>query len=234
MYAYYEKNEQYLENLRYFLKNVIVKNPPIDFFVIINGKCSIKTFPRNVRVIHRENKGFDFGAFSHCISKHMKRTYDYYIFLNSSVRGPFPKDIDWVHAFLNLFNNDVKLVGTSINLLDGLPHVQSQFFVLDKEGFSYLKDEHKFFDEKDPVFDSQDINEIIWSKEIRMSSLILEKGWNINAILMNYKNRDYRKLKKNINPTGPDPFFPNSYWGRSILPEEAIFFKINRFPSGKF
>jgi hypothetical protein len=223
---------------------------------------SVQSRP-NVFIIKRENAGFDFGAWQYCIHNisHSGKTYDYYFFLNSSVRGPFPAEFGtlggrcppkWVDLFTELFispfgvNTNVNLAGVSINVLMERPeimdkkreppytHVQSQFFVLSRKGFEFLM-ESGFFNDDDILNDpNTNMEYMVVNKEIKMSSLILDNGWNINAYLSEYKNRDYRKIKKNINPTGDNPWRTcgtrkdqNPYFGRNITPEDAIFFKTN-------
>ena len=253
MYAYYEKNDNYKENFKYFLDNVLLKKNDIDYYIIINGNCTVvlPNETKNIKIIKRENIGFDFGAWSHCVKKYIKKNYDYYIFLNTSVKGPYPSDINWLDKFLDLFNTktgNVKLVGTSINVLDNFnnlgldvnkckelynydgpyTHIQSMFFILDKEGFDLLYEE-KFFDDEEKLNKNTDIWYIILNKEIKMSQILLKKGYNINAILTKYKDIDYTKITNNFNPSGTDPYVINGYFGNTITNEEAIFFKTNRF-----
>ena len=256
MYAYYEKNDDYKENLKYFLDNVVLNkniiNKDIDFYIIINGNCTIElpNETNTIKIIRRENTGFDFGSWSHCIKKYLNKSYDYYIFLNTSVKGPYPKNIDWLNKFLDLFKTgpgNVKLVGTSINILENpnnlcdisnkykekykydgpYTHVQSMFFILDKEGFNILNNE-KFFDDEDELNKSKDILYVIINKEIRLSQILLKKGYNINSILYKYKDIDYTKVTHNFNPSSTDPYYKNAYFGDTITKEEAIFFKTNR------
>lgn len=239
MYAYYEKNTQYKENLKIFLDTAILDN--IDYYIIINGDCTLNLpNKKNINIIYRKNEGFDFGAWSHCIKKYIHKKYDYYIFINSSVRGPYlsnPKEI-WLDQFLKLFSNkDIKLVGTTINIWSNAryyfnyeppyTHVQSMFFILNNEGFNFLLNKQFFDDEK--KLNKSNISQVILSKEITMSQLILKNNWNINCILSKYKDHDYRLIKKNFNTTSEDPYFKNAYFGDTIKPEEVIFFKINRF-----
>lgn len=243
LYAYYEKNEQYKDNLKYFLENAIIDD--IDYYIIINGECSIKIPEKqNIQIIYRENVGFDFGAWNYCINNNLKKKYDYYVFLNTSVKGPYLNDpnTNWLQEYLKLFNNkDVKLVGSSINIYYNnesffgptkllnifkyngpYSHIQSMFFILDSEGFDYLND-LGFFKE-----DFDDFKDLIAYKEIGMSQLILKKNWNINCILSKYRDHDYRKVKNNFNPTGCDPYWNGAYFGKSIDPYEVIFYKNNR------
>ena len=103
-------------------------------------------------------------------------------------------------------------------------HIQSMFFILNKDGFDFL-DNQGFFDSHENDFTSTVIN-----KEFKLSQLILKNNWNINCILSHYRDLDYRKIDKNINPTGPDPYFPGSYFGETINAYEVIFYKITRLP----
>ena len=244
-YSYYEKNDLYKNNFIYFLKHGILDY--VDYIIIINGKCSIG-IPEmdNIKVYVRENMGYDFGAYSYAIKK-LENKYDYYFFINTSVKGPYLKnnDKDWTDYFLNLFNKDVKLVGTSINICNikklklkydlkkyyskdpPYSHIQSMFFGIDSEYFNFLKDIN-FFDENE--LKDKDMEYIIAKKEIGLSQILLKRGYNINSILPKYKDLDYRLLDKDINHTSlhGDPYYKNRYFGNTIDKYEAIFFKNNR------
>jgi len=239
-YAYFEKDESYKQNLMYFLSHGILEN--VDHIIILCGKCTVDIPKKdNLYLWHRQNVGFDFGAWSECI-RYLTQPYDYYIFMNSSVRGPFYQNKNsaqhksWLDTYLLLFNTeDVKLVGSSINIYfnnrlksiygyDGpYTHVQSMFFILHKDGFFYLRNKG-FFEPQDLL----NKDEIIIHKEIKMSQLILQNHWNLNCILSKYQNKDYRKIRSNFNPSGMDPYHKHSYFGQSIDPYEVIFFKMNR------
>ena len=218
MYAYYEKNEEYKENLIYFLQNGLLEY--VDYYIIINGECTVD-IPNlnNIIVLKRENKGFDFGAWSYCINQ-LTKQYDYYVFLNTSVKGPYlteediNNNITWLDKFLVLFNNeDIKMVGTTINIYQGFTeqieeyknnygyeppytHIQSMFFILNNEGLNYLLSQN-FFDEE--LINSYiDAQKIVINNEIRLSQLILLNNWNINSIVPKYKDIDYRTQKDYI------------------------------------
>lgn len=73
----------------------------------------------------------------------MRRAFKYFIWLNSSVRGPFlpayhPRDVHWSTAFTRKLAGDVKLVGSTINcggayaLSAQQPHVQSYAVAMDQ------------------------------------------------------------------------------------------------------
>lgn len=239
IYAYYEKDAVYKENLRFFLEKGL-DAPNMDYYLVINGKCTV-SIPPKVTVLHRENKGYDFGAWSHAVARFPLDRYDYVFFMNTSVRGPYGKG-RWPDPFLRVFDKDTKLVGTSINVghpvvakgtyLEGTapvyPHVQSMFFCLDREALAFLKAQG-FFEESS--LDGKGFRDVITEKEIGMSLMVLNHGWNIGSVLRRYQGVDYRTIQRDINPTSitGDPYFEGAYFGGTISPEEAVFFKIARF-----
>ena len=249
VYAYYEKNELYKENFQYFIEHGMLLET-VDYYVAVNGECTVclpLTKP-NLTVIHRENKGFDFGAYGDVLTSASRdfSGYDFVFFLNTSVRGPFlpeGKESDWTESFIDIFKEDpsVKLVGTSINVLDSRipfllpgdakkplhPHVQSMFFVLDREALDFLRREGFFALAKEGTMS---FLQAIARFEVGMSFLILENGWNISCLLPGYRGLDYRSIASQPNPSSKhgDPYFKNAYFGKTILPTDVIFYKNNR------
>jgi hypothetical protein len=245
IYAYWEKDSVYKNNLRYFLWKGIEKE--IDYYIIVNGTCTLPIPKReNIHVYYRENKGYDFGAYAHGLEviEKANKVYDYYFFLNTSVRGPFiPPYTEkrWPEIFTRLFTKDVACVGTTINILEEntlhsrmfsdlvkfpppYTHVQTMFFGLTREAVLYLYS--KEFWNCDTVHNSTDA---IVQKEIMMSQLLLNANYNIACLIPEYKGLDFRKVKFNLNCTSPDgnPYPINSYFGRNISPYDVIFFKAN-------
>ena len=246
-YCYYERDEQCKENLNFFLKHGILDH--VDYFFVINGKCSV-TIPdkKNLLVLQRENRGYDFGGYAYLLQKFDLSCYDYHFFCNTSVRGPFlPPNTpykNWTEPFLELFNRDVKLVGTTINVLSGkyfnllnekylhverkaIPSIQSMFFAIDKECFEFLNKKN-FFD-LDKICQLS-FEEIVAYNEVNLSILVLQNGWNINCIASKYQGKDYRLIDADFNPTSlsGDPIFPGAYFGTTLHPYDVIFFKTNR------
>jgi lipopolysaccharide biosynthesis protein len=232
LYAYYEKDNQYKNNLEFFLnKGGILEE--IDYYIIVNGQCTVNIPEyKNIKIIYRENKGYDFGAYFHVLENHINKKYDYYVFLNTSVCGPYyleKNNKKWIDYFLELFNKtDVKIVGTSINMSSLGTHVQSMFFVITNDYLDILKKED-FINEK-KINNYTNIWDIVVNYEIKLSKIALDKGYNINCILSKYKDKDYRVLKNNINPSNDDPYFPNKYFNGTIDKYEVIFFKNTRIP----
>lgn len=231
LYAYYEKNDDYKNNLKFFLQNAILDY--VDYYFIINGECTVNIPQKdNIKILNRKNIGYDFGAWSFALTK-LKNVYDYYIFINTSVIGPYlnNNDKDWLQKFMKLFNKkDVKLVGSTINILEppAKTHVQTMFFILAKEALEYLNTKD-FFNENE--INTCDFDSVIDNKEIGLSQYILKNNWNINCIVPHYRNLDYRTLDTNINKPKKitDVVYKNSFFGRSLTPEEMVFYKKWRF-----
>ena len=255
IYVYYEKNIEYINNFKFFLKNGILEH--VDYYIIINGICTTNLEDyknnkknQNIFILYRENKGFDFGGYAYG-SNILKKSYDYYFFINTSVNGPHMENFniysnDWTLPFIELFNENVKLVGTTINcwtkdyisqynlrklFKHNAPfhHVQSMFFCINNEYFTYLK-KINFFNEI-YINNIKDFLYIICVFEIGLSQIALSKGWNINCILDKYKDLNYITLKNDINSysNNGDPYYENNYFGKSIEKENVIFWKKNRF-----
>ena len=84
------------------------------------------------RYFKRENLGYDFGAWS--CADDLYKNYDTFIFVNSSVVGPFIPfyfDGKWSDIFLKGLNNNVRLFGSPINK-EYRNHVQSYVYAMKK------------------------------------------------------------------------------------------------------
>jgi hypothetical protein len=244
LYAYYEKDEDYKNNFEYFLNHGIYST--MDYLIIINGDCSVPFLPRkNVRVLFRENIGYDFGAYAHGLSfiGNEKDHYNYFFFINTSVRGPFMfpgEDLSTLSTkFMDLFQGDIHLVGCTINVCENpefqsyfqqsgvFPHVQSYMFVLDRMGLDLLEPS---------IFSSDFMTSSLWETilnyEVGMSQKILQNNWNIACMAKKYQGYDYRKVTKNFNPDASvyagDPCYPFAYFGKTLDAREIIFIKTNR------
>ena len=244
LYCYFEKDINYINNLQLFLKLGLYDE--CDYLFIINGKVSIKIPEKdNIKVLYRKNEDYDFGAYNDGLNTINIDKYNYYFFINTSVRGPFiPSyvNIKWYEPFINLLIDDVKLAGTAINILNQdtcessafynktkfvkpYTHVQTQMFVMTQECLKFLI--------SSKIFESDDYdnyNEFIAIKEILMSQLVLKNNWNISCIIPEYQNIDYRLVNNDFNFSSDlgDPNRSNSCFGRTVHPYETIFFKINR------
>jgi len=193
LYVYHEINER----VEYFIRNAIFEDKNVDFLIISNNKKNNIGFPSYVKELYRDNIGFDFGAWSDgLLTDNLYKNYDYFIFVNSSVIGPFiPSycNIKWTDIYINgLKNNDnVKLFGNTINCLP-FPHIQSYIFSMNRDTLEYLISCNIFT----LLYYTKNIEETIWNKELLMSKKILENNWNIGSLMNYYKGIDFTFKKK--------------------------------------
>lgn len=241
-YCYYEKNQEYKDNLKFFLHKGI--DPENYYVFIINGDITVDIpLSKNIRVITRPNIGYDFGAYSDALKIINTDEYDYIFFINTSVRGPFLptyfKD-KWTKPFIDMINDKTKLVGTTICISNDhqhmnmwkppYPHVQSMMFAMDQECLQFFKYKGLFNQQYE-----EDIVKLIARFELTMSMLVLSNGWNIGCLVKEYKDIDYnnindfpgRKDQLNIEHNG-DINYPMGCFGRTPHPFEIIFIKTNR------
>lgn len=235
IYSYFEKNEEYRTNLIYFLKHGYIRSPSIDYIFVVNGSHTV-VFPQgnNIRVCLRENSGFDFqGYYTGLLC--IRKKYAHYSFVNSSVRGPFIphyiSDFKWYQPFINLLKGTTKLVGCVINVQSPTPlfklstygpHVQSYCFMMDNECMEYLMTETDLFAKQ-----YQDKNDVITNQEIKMSTYVLHKGWNISCLIKEYQGVDYRN-NNTCCQIVDDILWNKNSLGRVIHPFESMFSKTSR------
>lgn len=230
LYAFHQFNE----HVQFFLKHGVLPN--YEYFFIYQGDEQIN-FPYPDRLLQRENIGYDFGGWSVQLFQRwgdelVKDSFDYYIFINSSVTGPFlpiyhPKQ-DWPMIFITMLNETVLLSGITINcdkwIYKGdLPaHIQTMLFCMHSDTLQYLINRNIF----NPTKFITDKQQLVCECEVRMSQLIFEKGGDI-ACLMKIYDR-VRFNGQTIKFRNGDPWYNNSVHGDTLHPYETIFFKNNR------
>ena len=237
-YCELNKNPQLrIDNLNFFLNKGLINDPNHTFVFIINGhKLSVKIPKRdNIKVIYRYNHTFDFGAYSHYLLHNDIKSYDYFFFINDSVRGPFLfnwfPNIPWTQIYTTKINDNLKLLGSTINFFKGRVHITSSFFMTDKIGLDILI--------KNKIFSNKRIDKKpVRTHEIKQSQIILDNKYNIGCMLEVYKNVDFRIYRGkqygkdgnlNANFKGScDPLYKRKFFGININPFETIFYKTNR------
>lgn len=189
LYVFHEFNERVAS----FIRECIFDDEKTDFMVISNNKDTVLDAPEYVKTLYRDNVGYDFGGWSDALlTDNLYDNYGRFIFVNSSVIGPFvPSYYDgrWTDIYLNGLKNNVKLFGSTINTC-GQPltvsHVQSYIFAMDKTTLKFLIDGDIFSMKYVTTF-----HDCIFQKEVLMSRKILENGWNIGSLQPFYKDVDF-------------------------------------------
>ena len=238
LYVFHELNDR----VNMFLKKAIFLDPDIDFLVINNGSEKEPILPDHVIYFKCENVGYDFGGWSRgLLYNDLYKDYDTFIFVNSFAMGPYLPSYyqgRWPDIYLNGLSSSVKLFGSTINTgsinivndPENCSHVQSYAFALDLEALTYLISKDLFSLSNN----SSIVPRLFIDKELRMSRLIIENGWNIGCLMNYYKGVDFRFLTKNpseytkpflgevmVSKNFSDKLFSNFY--------ELVFIKGNRF-----
>jgi hypothetical protein len=227
----------------------------MDFVIVVAGHHTMD-LPKadNLQYHFTPNENFDYGGYASAIcTLDLLNRYEHFIFVNTSVRGPFlppyiGKSIgkSWDQILIELLEPGVGIVGTAIALTPAhhsiaklyhakygvspsneeiLAHVQSTCYVLPKNTLQYLVNIGFY---EGAISLSKD--ETVRDYEIRLSQLLLVQGLNLKCVLPEYSQPDYRELKNDINPASRegDSGFRNSYFGRTAHPYESMFIKTSR------
>lgn len=225
---------KYIQRVKDFINKAIFYDEQVDFLIISSDNKIKLELPSYVKYMTRENIGYDFGAWSDGLMKNnIYKNYDNFIFLNSSVSGPYlPENFKgkWTDIYLNGLRGNVKLFGSSIN---GRPnplhriHVQSYAFCMNKETLEYLIKEEIF----SMVNYMKTFKSAINYREIMMSRLIITNGWNIGCLLPEYKGVDFtfktkrpEEYKINLSIDFMNQQFKDKNWTKNDL----VFVKGNR------
>ena len=252
LYSYYETSQS-IFNADFYSKFGIEKSSKIFYVIIINGnQCRIQ-FPnfKNLVILIRDNIGFDLGAYSGALNwlKNMNMVFKYYIFMNSTVIGPFlptyyPKtlhqfakqigvsiphgaeSIHWSQIFTSKINEKVKLVGTTIACLSSIdaggygPKISGYCFATDEIGLNLLINNGTIFKNHETKFD------LIMAK-YKITKVIMNASFNIDCLLYKYENIDWKDEQnwKIYENTFPDRLDSNE--GISVHPFEVVFHKWN-------
>jgi hypothetical protein len=197
----------YNKRVKHFLRKCIFYDPNVDFVVISNHGFPPPYVPPYVKVFVRPNVGYDFGGWSHALiaenepGKKLYENYDRFIFVNSSVMGPFlPPGFPgrWTDIYLNGLVGNVKLFGSTINGMESPEtnaHVQSYIFSMDKEALEYLMACEIF----SVTNYAKTFNDAIVTKEILMSRKLIENGWNIGCLMPQYRGVDFTFKTRSVN-----------------------------------
>lgn len=233
LYAFHEYNER----VGAFFRDCIFKDESIDFIVISNNQDIVLDVPDYVKTLHRDNIGFDFGAWSDALlTDNLYGNYDQFIFVNSSVIGPFvPSYYEgrWTDIYLNGLRDNIKLFGSTINTCGEpltLSHVQSYIFAMDKSTLEFLID-CGIFSKKYET----DFQDCIFQKEVLMSRKILENDWNIGSLQPCFKDVDFtfRRQKPDNEDLYLDDIMYQQFRNSSWNEYELVFIKGNRVDVGR-
>ncbi len=232
VYVYAKTHELAEQNLAFFIRTAVRDSHDADYYFIlqqINNKPidekNLPLLPSNAHYIQHENKCFDIGTVGWFLSSGMidKTKYKYFIFLNSSIRGPFIVSYYdnpiWYTIFTRRLNDQIKLVGSTINC-ETAPHVQSYFWALDCEGLNLLLKNGAIF------ACYQDKTDTINKAEIGASQVLFKSGFGIDSLMKKHQSVDFRLEKNKKCNNIQIPTFNKGVDGISLDPFEVVFVKV--------
>eukprot|EP00884_Botryococcus_braunii_P008291 jgi/Botrbrau1/17463/Bobra.0054s0050.1 len=239
MYVFSGSDPEYEQNLLFFLQEAVQEGDNCDYFIVIQQGKGLRdpvlppSLPSNVHVLYHPNECFDLGTIGWLLAKETvdTRLYTYFIWLNSSVRGPFLPSyvrgrLHWTTPFTERLRGAVKLVGSTINcggayLHAPTPHVQSYISATDVEGLAILLEEGVFACRSE-------LGEVVVKGELAASTVILAAGYNIDCLLLRYQGLDWREAGAQHCNEQLNPIQEGLYDGISINPLEVMFVKVKR------
>jgi hypothetical protein len=77
------------------------------------------------------------------------------------------------------------------------------------------------------VGEEESYDDVVLNHEVRLSQEVLSRGWNLNCLVSEYKDIDYRVREKHLNDRS-DPCYKNGCFGRTISIYETVFIKTHR------
>eukprot|EP01026_Neomeris_dumetosa_P033245 TRINITY_DN2648_c1_g2_i2.p1 TRINITY_DN2648_c1_g2~~TRINITY_DN2648_c1_g2_i2.p1 ORF type:complete len:379 (-),score=31.30 TRINITY_DN2648_c1_g2_i2:28-1068(-) len=245
MYIFSNTDPVYAKNLEFFVREAVRVDDGCDYvFVVQEGEDIPKldplpTLPRNARYLFHPNEGYDWGTFGWLImGKRVDiRKYDYFVFVNSSVRGPYlppyiKKIVRWVDLLLAKLNDRVKLVGPTVNCegspKDGdpsgewrtNPHVQSYVMATDRIGMDILIEDGRVLQSYESFWDT------IYHSELGASLAIMRAGYNVDSFMMRYQQVNWVDKVNWACNARTNPSGEYYYDGVSLHPFEVLFVKV--------
>lgn len=265
------------DNFKFFVKHALFVSGSVTFLLIRNDENAsesefddiLSKYP-NVHIFIRSNTGHDFQGWNESLflsrrafenkiirsadfsEPHIYSAYSKFIFVNSTVAGPYlPRYVkdNWVDCFLSPLDDEVKLVGISINhvttymitnytkiisdaygiVTTTMSHVQSMIFGTDIIGLSVLLEKRLFSLGK--IFPANKTTLIILH-EIAMSIIIMNAGYKLFSMIrmdghgkISAADAEEIKNTKHGQIAYDDIWLPRRY---HFSLEESMFIKTNR------
>ena len=228
------------DNLRFFVNVAVMNDRICQFIIVVQGVADVVAhlplLPSHATYLHHANHCYDWGTYGWVLQSATiaVKYYRYFIFLNSSVRGPFlpvyaHNVVHWTAPFLQRLVGGVKLVGPTISC-EGTPfagnvsanwrtnpHVQSYAFATDQLGLDILLSDPGVFACHDDRWDA------IYYSELGASAAILRAGFNIDCFMLRYQKVNWQNVY-NCNH-GRNPLGTSANGGITLDPLEVTFVK---------
>lgn len=198
-----------------------------------------------VRVVVRENAGFDFCAVKKVVEYGWAARpgrYTHVVLINASVRGPFMPNyapFTWVDAFINAIQGDIKLVGTTVNCMVSKRdskgaftslHLQSMVLATDATGLSIIHPQLGCYETMMAAISHGEIGATQALLSAGYGAVAMQSSWNGYPIFAKKLGSAemHERCSAVLEETGGDPSLRGAYLGGEVHPYELIFIKTNR------
>jgi hypothetical protein len=223
VFAYTKADARADDNLRHFLRaGVTAHDGRADYVIVVSGGALAVDAPElhapHVTVLRRVDACAGSGAYSAALVGRNLSRYSHFIFVNSSVRGPFlplyarRAGVHWTRAFTALIDETVKWAGASISCATH-PHVQAAVFVTDAEGLGIVS--------RAGVFECRAATPEAAAWELGASRAILDAGFNLGSLMARHDGVDFRSVS--ACNAGADPSQRGGNDGFDLDPFEVVF-----------
>lgn len=255
VYSYRNIDPEAVSNLQFFLRTVIKPEDSARYVIVVDhgldkyghfSSTALPELPANAEYLSIRGC-YELGNVGKILSGLSKvqvdiNQYQYFLWLDSSVRGPFlPSYLTkmknsplWHTLLTSRLTDTIKLVGATIScspvsLLEDasmlvLPHVESTIMATDLAGLKVIQDAG--------CFDCYDT----WRKakvkgEITASAAILQAGYNLDCLMLRYEGVDWQDRSKWRCGAMIAPHQEGTYDGTSLNPLEVMFVKVKHGPT---
>eukprot|EP00892_Ulva_mutabilis_P003939 jgi/Ulvmu1/1917/UM012_0077.1 len=202
----------------------------------MEGIAWVRRAPGVTMLKRIENEGMDFAAHNTTMTYAMDvlqtfwTKYRYFLFLNSSIKGPFtPKyyPFHWSEPYLSRINANTKAIGSSIVCLPEVdaggpgPKLESWAFAIDAEGLKVVLARGVFHLHLCKLCDDG----VVVMGEYGITTALFEAGYTIDTLMAKYGNVDWHdRANWNCNDQ-VHPSRHGTYDGISMNPYEVVFLK---------
>ncbi|KAK9829758.1 hypothetical protein WJX72_007700 [[Myrmecia] bisecta] len=240
VYLYSPTEPQFNENFLYFAQRGIASGDGCDYIIVVLGEATIQDaaklpkLPSNAQYYFPQQAcSMAWGTIGQVLtsSKVDCSKYSYFIFLDSTVRGPYmpPYLMDTLHwsaFFRNKLMGKTKVVGPTISCQNPwntrpdyvvTPFVLPAAVATDRVGMKLWREDGNIFKCHNNVYDER------YFSEMGLSRTVLTSGYTIDSFMMRYRNVDWTNSSNwecngRISPVGE--FY---YDGTTVSPFEVMF-----------
>ncbi len=199
VFAHYDKNNEIDEYVYFYLKELLTIAQKIVFVTVsdIQTKDINRLENLRIKVIKRENIGYDFYSYKIGLGYIDPTVYDELIICNDSVFGPLKK---MKTIFKQMEKEKCDFWGITDSSLIAY-HIQSYFLVYRKN----ILNSNIFSDFWENVEILNNKNEIIQQYEVGQSKYLIENGF-ASSVYINYKMSIYKKVIKSTTNLLKKPY----------------------------